>query len=93
MIHSVADKGMDYPLKIEVLVNLEYAGIMQSFKMSHRNRNLRAALEEQEEEEEVFAAVSESVMKMGLWSLELFQNHVLILQDPKHHQHYETIFV
>lgn len=82
VVHSVADKGMDYSLKIDVLIGLEYSGIMQSFKIVYRNRNSKASMEEQEEEEEFFAMVSESVMKMGLWSLELFQNHTQMLPDP-----------
>jgi hypothetical protein len=41
VIHSIADKGMDYPLKIDVLTTLEYAGIMQSFKIVHRNRSFK----------------------------------------------------
>lgn len=28
VIHAVADKGMDYPLKIEVLIGLEYTQLM-----------------------------------------------------------------
>lgn len=48
--------------------------------------------EEQEQEEDFFAEVSESVMRLGLWSLELFQNHDKVLTDPAQHAQYETIF-
>jgi len=29
VIHAVADKGMDYPLKVELLTNLEYTKLMK----------------------------------------------------------------
>ena len=38
VIHAVADKGMDYPLKIEVLMGLEYAQLMGSFQIKYRER-------------------------------------------------------
>lgn len=31
-------------------------------------------------------------MRLGLWSLELFQNHDKVLTDPAQHAQYETIF-
>lgn len=31
VINAVVDKGMDYPLKIDILVQVEYVKIMQSF--------------------------------------------------------------
>ncbi len=39
VIHAVADKGMDYPLKIDVLTSLEYCPLIASFEMKYRERN------------------------------------------------------
>ena len=41
MIHSVADKGMEYSLKIEVLIGLEYTPLMASFTIKYRDRILK----------------------------------------------------
>ena len=94
VIHAVADKGMDYPLKIEVLMGLEYTQLMGSFQIKYRDRQMQdgGVDEKQEEEEDFFAEVSESVMRIGLWSLELFQNHDKMLTNPAQHAQYETIF-
>lgn len=39
VIHAVVDKGMDYPMKIEILVNLEYCSLLESFPIIYRERN------------------------------------------------------
>lgn len=85
---------MDYPLKIEVLMGLEYTQLMGSFQIKYRDRQMQdgGVDEKQEEEEDFFAEVSESVMRIGLWSLELFQNHDKMLTNPAQHAQYETIF-
>lgn len=41
VIHAVADKGMDYPLKIEVLMGLEYTQLMGSFQIKYRDRQMQ----------------------------------------------------
>jgi hypothetical protein len=41
VVHAVADKGMDYPLKIEVLMGLEYTPLMASFQIKYRDRLLK----------------------------------------------------
>jgi hypothetical protein len=37
-IHSIAYKGMDYPLKVELINNLGYLEILESFKIKFRER-------------------------------------------------------
>ena len=38
VINAVVDKGMDYPLKIEILGQIEYVKIMQAFQIKYRDR-------------------------------------------------------
>jgi len=40
VIHAVADKGMDYPLKVDILTRLQYAPLMSSFVIKYRDRIL-----------------------------------------------------
>lgn len=37
-IHAIAYKGMDYPLKVELIVNLGFLDILESFKIKFRER-------------------------------------------------------
>lgn len=57
---------MDYPLKVELLINLGYLDILESFKMKYRERpGDDADLDEVEEEEEFFELLSEAADKLG----------------------------
>ena len=38
VINAVVDKGMDYPLKIEILGQIEYVKIIQAFQIKYRDR-------------------------------------------------------
>lgn len=71
-IHSIAYKGMDYPQKVELIVNLGFLDILESFKIKYRERPGEDLQEEQDEEEEFFETVSEAVDKLGQWCLELY---------------------
>ena len=48
LIHAVADKGMDYHLKIEVLMGLEYAQLMGSFQINYRDRQMQDGATDEE---------------------------------------------
>lgn len=76
---------MDYPLKIELLINLGFLDILESFKMKFRERpGEDADADEVEEEEEFFELMSEAVDKLGEWCLELYQNHEKLLPSIQH---------
>ena len=74
---------MDYGLKVEVLMGLEYTPLMASFVIKFRDRLQVDGDVDEDEEEDFFSEVSESVMRVGLWSLELFQNHDKVLTNPE----------
>lgn len=58
---------MDYPLKVELIVNLGFLDILESFKIKFRERPGEDSeyLDEQEDEEEFFETMSEAVDKLG----------------------------
>lgn len=37
---------MDYPLKVDILVGLEYVGLVESLQMNYRDRNINSHEEE-----------------------------------------------
>ena len=37
-IHSIVYKGMDYPLKVELIVNLGFMDVLESFQIKFRDR-------------------------------------------------------
>eukprot|EP00347_Sterkiella_histriomuscorum_P020494 403337586 len=79
-IHAIAYKGMDYPLKVELLVNLGFLDILESFKIKYRERPSEESdeQEEQDQEEEFFETVGEAVDKLGQWCLEIYPNEVAL---------------
>ncbi|CDW81505.1 exportin-t [Stylonychia lemnae] len=92
--HSIVYKGMDYPQKVELIVNLQFLDILESFEIRFRERPSEDSdlQEEQENEEEFFEAVSEIVDKLGQWCLEIYQNQDKLLPSVQHQQQYEIIF-
>jgi hypothetical protein len=48
-IHAIAYKGMDYPLKVELIVNMGYLDILESCKVKFRDRISEDAGGDQEE--------------------------------------------
>jgi hypothetical protein len=74
-LHSFVHKGMDYPSKVELIANLKFMDILESFQPKFRDRpGEDAPLDEQDEEEEFFTALAEISDKLGQWCLELYQN-------------------
>ena len=69
---------------MELIVNLKFLDILESFQMKYRERQEDGDLEEQVQEEEFFTEMSEIVDKLGQWGLELFGNHEKILPTPEH---------
>ena len=49
-IHAIAYKGMDYPLKVELLVNLGFLDILESFKIKYRERPSEESDEQEEQD-------------------------------------------
>lgn len=78
---------MDYHAKVELIVNINFLDILESFQPKFRDRPTENDLdiqEEQDQEEEFFVELSEIVDKLGQWCLELFQNEEKLLPTREH---------
>lgn len=71
---------MDYPNKIQLLVDMGYNDLVESFQLRYLNRY--DGSEEEEDEELFFSQLSFSVFRVGQWALELFQHQDKLLHSP-----------
>lgn len=80
MIH----KGMDYPLKIELICNLKILDIIESFSIKYPDRIEDVDLDEQDNEELFYCEMSVLVDHIGQWCLEMHQNCSKLLPSVEH---------
>ncbi len=45
-LHAIVHKGMDYPQKIELIVNMKFLETLESFQIKFRDRSEDADIEE-----------------------------------------------
>lgn len=57
---------------MELIVNIQFLDVLESFKIKFTDRVEDASDEEQENEEEFFNSVSDIVNHLGQWCLELY---------------------
>ena len=38
-LHAIAHKGMDYPQKLELLINMKFLEIIEAFPLKYRDRS------------------------------------------------------
>jgi hypothetical protein len=67
---------MDYAVKIQLILALQYLELVESFQIKHREVDPSGEDDEEAaEEEDFFSQVADSVFRAGQWTQELYGHH------------------
>lgn len=89
---SIVGKGMSEEEKIQVIIQTGFIEEVSKVEFEKaKDRTEDDDLEEVDEEEKFLSSISEAILRVGKWSLQLYGQHTRILQKEEDQKNYVVI--